>query len=337
MTHKKRMFYLLLHMVPAYAMEHQTPTPLLETIIGSNNVTLLQERLEQGLSPNAFLEDSPNQCLAMRFNLLGYASEKGSFEIVKLLLEKGADVNATGRKCYRETPIFFALEENHLEIAQFLLKRGANINKYNLLRSNVVYNTTSLKWALAQGADSSYFSELGITPLHDAMIKHICAVPVQNIQLFFDYNADANIPTRAAQISEYSVSGSTPLHLHTLCSATLSIAACLILNGANINKQSLRQYTPLHYACKNGRRKLVKYLLYEGADKTIKGNQGETPLQLALAQTHPDADSIIALLQSTKRPKIPKKARDYFIDVARKGKNVTTKLHMQELGLRKKS
>jgi ankyrin repeat protein len=53
------------------------------------------------------------------------AAGEGHLEIVKLLLEHGADVNA---KTAYETALHLAAEKGHLEIVKFLLEHGADVN-----------------------------------------------------------------------------------------------------------------------------------------------------------------------------------------------------------------
>jgi outer membrane protein assembly factor BamB len=54
---------------------------------------------------------------------LGFAAERGHFAVVRLLVERGADVNAID-SFYGSRPVDFALRGGHLEIAVYLLERG---------------------------------------------------------------------------------------------------------------------------------------------------------------------------------------------------------------------
>lgn len=56
------------------------------------------------------------------------ASKKGDLEMVKLLLKKGADINKANNS--KATPLFFALKHNHLEVVDALLiATGINVNQ----------------------------------------------------------------------------------------------------------------------------------------------------------------------------------------------------------------
>jgi len=62
------------------------------------------------------------------FTLIGLASFFGKTEIVKILLERGADVNKPSNNDFRVTPIHSAAAISHVEIAKLLLQHGAKIN-----------------------------------------------------------------------------------------------------------------------------------------------------------------------------------------------------------------
>ena len=55
---------------------------------------------------------------------LGFAAERGHFDIVRLLVERGADVNAVD-SFYGSRPVDFALRGGHLDIAVYLLEHRA--------------------------------------------------------------------------------------------------------------------------------------------------------------------------------------------------------------------
>ena len=55
---------------------------------------------------------------------LGFAAERGFFDVVRLLVERGADVNAVD-SFYGSRPVDFALRGGHLDIAVYLLEHKA--------------------------------------------------------------------------------------------------------------------------------------------------------------------------------------------------------------------
>ncbi|KDN62992.1 hypothetical protein CSUB01_10458 [Colletotrichum sublineola] len=55
-----------------------------------------------------------------------WAVRNGRLEVVRMLLDRGADVNS--RTDSRQTPLFRAARNGHLEVVQMLLDRGADVN-----------------------------------------------------------------------------------------------------------------------------------------------------------------------------------------------------------------
>lgn len=152
-----------------------------------------------------------------------YAVKYGNFEAVKLLLEKGAYVNGTGKDgC---TPLHYATRfstnQGDCSIIQFLIYSNGDIN----------------------AAD-----EFGLTPLHYACSRgNVRAVEEllrsKNINVMTRDNLDA-----------------TPLH--AACSyGSIELVDILKDNGANVFTENNAKMTPFHVACAQGQKDLVEHLL----------------------------------------------------------------------------
>ncbi len=93
-------------------------------------------------------------------------------------------------------------------------------------------------------------------------------------------------------------------------------------------------HTPLHAACFNGDTALVEYLLYCGADKTLKTTE-QNP-RTAFDVTHEDAVEIRQMLESDKRPHISEQARELELQESVDQKiNIPKFLKRREMGIRK--
>ena len=95
------------------------PDPL-RVAIGANAVETVQKLLREGISPNSYDEVTP---------LLSIASHCGVAEVVRILLEAGADPNLENGENF--TPLMFAAQGGHLAVVQNLISAGANIYAVN--------------------------------------------------------------------------------------------------------------------------------------------------------------------------------------------------------------
>jgi ankyrin repeat protein len=68
------------------------------------------------------------------------ATRKGDLAKVKALLDKGVSANAKSE--YGQTPLFFACDRGYLEIVKLLVDRGADVNV-----EDTFYHATALSWA----------------------------------------------------------------------------------------------------------------------------------------------------------------------------------------------
>ena len=116
------------------------------------------ERLKQLITADPSLINSHSHD---GFTPLGLAVFFGQPEAVKILLERGADVNLASRESMKVTPLASASAARQLEIARMLIEHGADVN------------------ARAAG---------DFTPLHEAAASG----KIDFAQLLLDHGADPN-------------------------------------------------------------------------------------------------------------------------------------------------
>lgn len=87
-----------------------------------------------------------------------------------------------------------------------------------------------------------------------------------------------------ANLNKLSPSGLTALH-QTALDGNLECAVALVQSGAHVNCVDCENCTPLHAAVMQRHPDLVRFLLENGADPTIKNSEGETPYDLAKSGT----------------------------------------------------
>ncbi len=129
---------------------------------------------------------------------LMWYSYHGDLNIVKYLIEKGADINAEGR--YGDTALIWGSERGNLEVVKYLIKKGDNVkNKYGniaLIRSSYVGHLNIIKYLIDNGADVNFKNKNGDTALI-ASVGEFFAPELSNINseiinylipLVFEYN-----------------------------------------------------------------------------------------------------------------------------------------------------
>jgi uncharacterized protein len=103
---------------------------------------------------------------------------------------------------------------------------------------------------------------------------------------------------KVVSIDQRNDFGDTPLH--TVCSwGELEPIEALLAGGADINAIGEQGGTVLLRAVIGGNPSVIRFLLKNGADPTVKNDWGDTPLQYALAVSAPP--EIIKLLRDATR------------------------------------
>jgi ankyrin repeat protein len=199
---------------------------------------------------------------------LHYATREGRKDIVELLLNAGADVKRTNK--FGHTALTIAINNKYDEVAKELVLQGADANstEYVLTRAVMSRDVESVKKWLALGVNINVNQQdpQGSTPLHGAIFMNAPEI----IKILLDAGADVNVANNV---------GSTPLSL-ALSQRLYELMHELVRRGANVNQQDAKGNTLLMGPY--GSREAVKILLDVGADVSITNNSGENPLTQAL-------------------------------------------------------
>ncbi|AIF81939.1 hypothetical protein I862_06925 [endosymbiont of Acanthamoeba sp. UWC8] len=220
-----------------------------------------------------------------RINPLAAAAIEGYYDIVKLLLDKGADPNIAANKGV--TPLYIAAQNGHVNVVELLLKRGANtdfitdegITPLYIAAQNGHVNVVEL--LLKSGANVDPITGKGITPLYIAAQNGY----VNIVELLLKRGANTNFITDE---------GITPLYIAAQ-NGYVNIVELLLKSGANANFITEESTTPLYIAAQNGHENIVRLLLSQGAEVNIITDQNATPLYIAVQNGH---ESVVRLLLS---------------------------------------
>jgi ankyrin repeat protein len=176
---------------------------------------------------------------------------RGDGPMAKLLLERGADPNL---RCQpRDAPLALAIRKGLADVALMLLDRGATPGKPDLLTALLKLPALVLP-LLQHGADWRQTGFHGSVP-------HLMAEGglTGAVQFLLDHGvgADEAYPT-----------GATLLHTAAL-RGRVEVARLLLDRGANVNAKTDSGATPLMYALERGNQQTVDLLLERGARHTI--------------------------------------------------------------------
>lgn len=239
------------------------------------------------------------------------AAENGPLELVKLLISKGAKVNAVDKEF--SMPLAKAVQADNLEIAKFLLEHGADktINQSDTEFQTAIFKASSAKMAqllIANGANVSDRDKKGLSVLLHAVANYLdfdlLKVLLQNgadinaqdksgttallqavrypyerddkncVQFLLENGANANVANNQ---------GETPL----LVAEKLEVLQALLAHGADVNAQNEDGQTALIHIARiyDPKGEKTKWLLEHGADVNIRDKKGKTALGYATANS----------------------------------------------------
>ncbi len=232
-------------------LTHQNPTTRkqgdLVRAAEEGDAATLESLLREGVDPNA--GDMFDR------TALQAAASKGRLDIVRKLINAGANVNGNGG-----VALTCAACSGHLEMMSHLLKNGADINAVErdgttpLHRAAACNQLESVKLLLDRGAKVNAQRITGATPL-----MHAC---------WYTDNPDLirTLIQAGAKLELRDWHGE-PAIVHTASEGHVKALQALIDGGAKVDEECERdQTTALHAAAASGRREALEILLRAGAN-----------------------------------------------------------------------
>ena len=230
--------------------------------------------------------------LLIKASPLHFASAKGACEAIKLLISKGANLNA--KDFQKQTPLHFATENGHLAAMQLLLEAGANPNcigngdlyQAPLHAAVEIGSQEMVQLLLKHNADINILDFEDKAPIHYALSLKGTAIA----QLLIKTGADLNL-NGISRVKRYS---DAAISIGEYCGVPLGWAITadneemtrLILEySPSVNswedEESRNGVLPIHVAAENGSLNAAKLLIEAGAEDNARTVEGWTPLLYA--------------------------------------------------------
>ena len=313
--------------------------------IDAKNAVSLDEDLKKMNSSERSSVLAANQYGDLGNPPLVYAVERGSLDIVNVLLKYNADIEVEG-KCQRLTrdlsgiydnniyldgsnwftytrctPLFLAAAYGHLDILRCLVENGADINACSddhctpLMIAIKLGHKNVATYLAERGAKVNLKDDRGCTALHHAMYYHhhdrleVCScliergadvngcynnkspqngrTPLMIASRYGQLDAMTFLIKHGANVNVQDKEGETALHYAVDGSDVLcEVLSCLIENGANFDAVSNGGCTPLMKAIHNQLIHVVTFLIEHGANIDLQDKNGNTALHHAVSVTN---------------------------------------------------
>ena len=254
--------------VNAKDKNEETPLIMAAKAGDSETVKLL---LDKGADANASRREEPVPCMPPRWTAIEWAARKGHSNVVKVLLDRGVTPS--------DEALLLAVRSNVIETVRMLLDKGASVNakghmeKLPMQHAGFPYpeqasEMTALMWAiywghtpvvkllLNQGADLEVKDGGGAKALILACLKQRPEV----MKLLIDKGVDVNARLWRGETALMSAAAID----------NLKIVKLLVQNGADINAKDNTGKTALIIASENGHTQIVELLKAHGAKEKAR-------------------------------------------------------------------
>ncbi|KAK7066471.1 hypothetical protein SK128_007029 [Halocaridina rubra] len=224
----------------------------------------------------------PNATRHTGTGALFFAAQGGFLDIVNLLLDHGGKINQASKD--GGTALIVAAQCGHWDVVQELLRRGADPHSAMKDRATAVFvaaqngHTSVVRTLLAAGAKANVRRLDGASPLWIASQMGHQSV----VRLLLNHGTNVDICRH---------DGATPL-FKAAHKGHVDVVQELLPYKPHLGLLRNGE-SALHAAALYGHIRVLKALVQAGADPGLKNDQGLTPIQIASQAHHPEAVQLL--------------------------------------------
>lgn len=265
----------------------------------ADTVRLLLDKVSIDINHQSEYELRDDERYTIMPTPLMFAAKYGHTDVMKLLIEKGADVSIIDNG--GENALSLATKHGHIASVRLLFELGlANANSTDHWETPILTIAAGnghkdlVQFLLDNGAEVNRLGGFGgyETAIKDA----VCGNHIEIVQLLLDAGADVNLGDKIGKLKSINAQ---PV-LYMACQTygekiNMDMLKLLLDAGANVNAMDNLKETALYEAAENGDIDAVRLLLDYGADVNLGR---ETPLIAALYDggENTQAKAIVQLL-----------------------------------------
>ena len=241
-------------------------------MVNQNDIALIASSENGNLEIVKVLIQSGADIHAQDDKALSLSSLSGHLEIVKYLIENGADI-------HRSAALFMSSIRGHLEVVKYLIQNGADIHAYNdeaLVISSKNGHLEIVKYLIENGADIHADNDKALVMSskdgHLEIVKYLIEKGV-DIHAQDDRALILSSQNGHLEIVKYLIENGADIHadndkalVMSSKNGRLRVVKYLIENGANIHADNDKA---IMMSSKKGRLRVVKYLVENGANPNI--------------------------------------------------------------------
>ncbi|MEJ0100842.1 MAG: ankyrin repeat domain-containing protein [Pseudomonadota bacterium] len=266
---------------------------------------------------------------------LHYAARQGNVEATRALIEGGAKMDIQSGS-EQTTPLVLAIANGHYDVAKVLVEHGADVNKANIMGLAPLYAVIDVQWVpkqwspepLVDQEHTDYLTlmkllidhganvnaKLGRTMWFRTLTENRHWTDAAGSTAFWraawadDMKAMQLLKAAGADVTIASDNDTTPLmvaagigwgaNYSATAPTRMEAVKYLMGMGADVNHQDKQGFTALHGAGFVGNLELIQYLVDSGAKTDVKSKAGDYPADSAngpFEKSLPNPEAVVLL------------------------------------------